>query len=119
MQVSWIDIPVCNLENAVRFYEAIFGIELQIDIVSNRRRAIFPRWGQTGVALNEDPEINNNSDFKGIVIYFNITEELTTILPLIDQFGGRIISKVDNYNGYGAVIKIQDPDGNLVGLHRI
>ncbi len=40
--VSWVEIPAVDFERAVRFYNTILGIELQVIDCETKKMACFP-----------------------------------------------------------------------------
>lgn len=103
--ICHIEIPVTDLEQAKRFYQQLFG--WQIDILPDNHYALFPGGGFRRV---------NKVERGGITPYFQV-EKLKQYIDKVALIGGRILVKNETAGNRGRCAFIQDPDGNVIGLY--
>jgi predicted enzyme related to lactoylglutathione lyase len=112
----WFDIPVKNLDRAMKFYSKVFGIEMQPIAMGPNKGAFFPMEpGVTSGDLVESKE-NAPSD-KGTVIYLNGGSDLSAPLNRIEAAGGKVLQGKTSIGEHGFIAYFKDTEGNRVGLH--
>jgi predicted enzyme related to lactoylglutathione lyase len=115
-RVVWFEIPVANLERAKKFYETILPVKLIINQFGPERIAVFPY---------EAPAISGclieATDLKpghGALPCLNADPYLDAVLEKVEQAGGRIVHPYSDLPpGMGCFARIEDSEGNLIGLH--
>lgn len=120
--VGWFEIPVLNMERAIRFYEAVFQVKLVRKPMGPLDMAWFPSEetyiGAAG-SLVRHPEHYSPSSKDGVLIYFNCpSDDLSAVLKTIEKAGGKIIQPktlVAENMGYMALFF--DSEGNRLALH--
>jgi len=134
--IQWIQIPAQSLIRAVKFYEDIFDASFFFEDLNHIPHAIFKN-NTTGKKLINGAiiEIENYENHGlGPVLFFNATGNFETIIELIEERGGKIITKktlivsqedqntftipntyIDNKPGYFA--HFIDSEGNRMGLY--
>ncbi len=113
--VMYFEIPVNDMDRAMKFYAAVFNVEFDKEIIDNNEMALFPfadeRSGISG-ALAKGEIYKPTKD--GVVIYFR-TESIDETLQLATANGGEILyPKTDN--GIGFVAEFEDTEGNRIAL---
>jgi len=119
--VGWFEIPVHDMERAVRFYETVFDVKLQREKMDSLDMAWFP-WIETGMgaggSLVYAPEFYKPSD-SGVLVYFTAQSgDLINELSRVEAAGGKIHKKktlIKEDIGYMAVV--MDTEGNMIALH--
>jgi len=114
--VSWFEIPAINFQNAVTFYNHIYGIEMKIFNNNEFTMALFPTNGGIGGAVVTGPG-SVPSEY-GPLVYLNGGKDLNDVLSKVEPAGGRIImpkTLIDDEAGYFAVFI--DSEGNKLALH--
>jgi predicted enzyme related to lactoylglutathione lyase len=113
--VTWFEIPVSDLERAVAFYEAIFGVKLLRDTVAGIPHAIFPvpEGGVTGALVTRAPTSPGPS---GATVYL-ACESVEIAIELALSSGGAAVMPSTTLPNIGTIGAIRDPDGNVIGLH--
>ena len=111
----YVEIPVNDMQRAIRFYGNVFDIEFKSTIIDTIEMALFPfeegASGITGALAKGDiykPTIN------GVVIYFH-THDIDQTLDRVIEHGGSILyPKTDN--GIGFVAEFEDLEGNRIAV---
>lgn len=114
--VSWIEIPAVNFDQAVRFYNYIFSIDMEKVKSNEYAMAFFPNKDGVGAAIVSGPS-SIPSD-TGPLVYLNVEEDLESVLHKIEEAGGRVIMNktlISEESGYFAVFL--DSEGNKLALH--
>ena len=115
--VIYFEIPVHDMERAIKFYKAVFNFDFEKDIIDNNEMALFPfadeNSGISG-ALAKGEIYKPTKD--GVVIYFR-TENIDEALKSAASNGGQILyPKTDN--GIGLVAEFEDTEGNRIALYQ-
>jgi predicted enzyme related to lactoylglutathione lyase len=76
--VSWFEIPAIDFNQAVHFYNHIYGIEMEQNITEVNSMAFFPSKSGIGGAIIAGPS-SIPSD-KGMLIYLNGGNDLNNVL---------------------------------------
>ena len=117
--IVWFEIPVADMDRAIKFYNAVFGISLEAQEFGGDVMAWFP-WGegQAGApgSLVYNPELYEPCH-KGSVIYFG-SEDVSIELGRVEASGGKVEvpkTQISPEHGYMAVFL--DTEGNKIALH--
>jgi hypothetical protein len=114
--VSWFEIPAIDFQQAVNFYQHIFGITMQQNITDVNAMAFFPTTIGIGGAVVVGPGYVPGDS--GALIYLNGGNNLSEVLDKVVQAGGRIImpkTLITEEAGYFAIFI--DSQGNKLALH--
>jgi uncharacterized protein len=114
--VVWFEIPVTNMSRAVRFYEALLGIELERQKVDGYEMAMFPfsdgAPGASGALAKGDVYKPSQS---GPIVYFH-TPDIDATLAKARQLKAKILYAKKDIGAAGFVAEIQDSEGNRLAL---
>jgi predicted enzyme related to lactoylglutathione lyase len=114
--VNWFEIPVLDLQRAVRFYGTIYNMQLEVVYSGDFAMAYFPADKGVGGALVQGPGCHP-SDI-GVLIYLNAGGDLDSILARVELAGGRIIMPRTPIGGQaGHFALFLDSEGNRLALH--
>ena len=119
--ISWFEIPVTNMERAVKFYETVFGFILSRNQMGPLDMAWFPYvengLGAGGSLVFEKDFYKPSTD--GALVYFTAQSgDLVNELSKVENAGGKIISgKKLIAEDYGYMALIIDTEGNRIALH--
>lgn len=115
--VVYFEIPVTDMDRAVRFYSAVFNFEFRKDIIDHNEMALFPFIDEAGgisgaLAKGEiyKPTIN------GTLIYFT-TEDIDKTLKSAVENGGEVLYPKTSNGELGFVAEFKDSEGNRIALH--
>jgi predicted enzyme related to lactoylglutathione lyase len=119
--VGWFEIPVINMERAIRFYETVFECKLERHQMGPLDMAWFP-WVDSaagaGGSLVCAPEFYT-PEKNGTLVYFNAQSgDLANELGRVESVGGSILQKktlIAEDVGFMAVVF--DTEGNRIALH--
>ncbi|MBC7798313.1 MAG: VOC family protein [Pyrinomonadaceae bacterium] len=119
MRAIWIEIPVTNLERAMKFYQTVFNLS-STDIIADdvRRITILPTpEGAANVSLNQTVDFEPSA--KGTLAYFNVDGDLSETLEKVESANGKIIDGKTQRGDNGFFALITDSEGNLLTIHSI
>jgi len=116
-QVVWFDIPVRDLDRAVRFYSAVLGTELKKEQAGpGAAMAVLPHAeGSIGgcLVLNIDARPSES----GPLIYLNTHGRLDEALNAVEKHGGKVLSGRHSIAPFGFRAIVLDSEGNRIALH--
>ncbi|MCZ8353513.1 MAG: VOC family protein [Cyclobacteriaceae bacterium] len=116
--VVYFEIPVIDIDRAIKFYQAVFEVNFNKEIIDNNEMALFPFENQsTGIsgALAKGEIYKPTKE--GVVIYFK-TDNIDETLERSTANGGQILyPKTDN--GIGFVAEFEDTEGNRIALFQV
>lgn len=114
--VSWFEIPAVDFQQAVNFYNHIFGITMAQNFTETNAMAFFPVKTGVGGAIISGP--GSVPSDKGPLIYLNGGDDLNNVLSKVEEVGGRIVmpkTHIGEDEGYFAIFI--DCQGNKLALH--
>ncbi len=118
--VGWFEIPVEDMDRAKKFYEAVFDLEIHVQIFNELLMGWFPfAEGKTGASgsLVKHPDFYHPSATDGPLVYFSC-KDVAVPISRIEKAGGKVlqtkklISKDVGYMGL-----FLDSEGNRIALH--
>ena len=114
--VSWFEIPAINFQQAVNFYNHIYGIQMETVKSQEHTIAYFPSNGGISGAVVAGP--GSIPHEYGPLIYLNGGNDLNDILGKVEEAGGRVVmpkTLINEESGYFAIFI--DIEGNKLALH--
>ncbi len=116
--INWFEIPVTDFERAKKFYETLFGVEIQIMPHPVFKYGMLPFDMQNGgigggIVQGEGFEPST----KGALVYLNGGDDLTTPLSRVEQAGGKILLPKTAIGSNGFMAHLLDTEGNKIALH--
>jgi len=114
--ISWFEIPVYDIHRAAAFYNAIYGIEMEMQVGDDFAMAYFPADEGVGGALIAGPGCFPSDT--GSLIYLNAGNDLEGVLGRVELAGGRVIMTKTHINdASGNFALFIDSEGNRLALH--
>ena len=119
----WFEIPVENMDRAVKFYEVVFNFKIDVQDFGGELMGWFPFAKEKGAANAGGSLIQNLKYYKpstnGTLIYFaSQTDDVNDELSRVEGAGGKLIVEkrlIAPEIGYmGAFI---DTEGNRIAVH--
>lgn len=119
--VGWFEVPVSNMDRAIRFYETVFEFKLQRSQMGPLDMAWFPGvdkgMGAAGSLVYHKDFYKPGLD--GILIYFTaFSGDLSIELSRVEAMGGKVVQPktlISEEIGYMGIFI--DSEGNRIALH--
>ncbi|GBD36171.1 hypothetical protein HRbin36_01292 [bacterium HR36] len=114
--IVWVDIPVTDLDRAVRFYSAVLGQTVTKENFGGSEFALLPHAEDNvcGCLVCSD---DNRPSGSGPLIYLNVEGRLDAAIAAVSVHGGRVLQGKHSIGPYGFRAIIQDSEGNRLALH--
>ena len=115
-QVVWVDIPVLDLDRAVRFYSAVLGGEVKKQEYPGMSIGLLPGSDSdvSGCLFTKDDEKPSAS---GPLIYLNAQGRLDEAVAAVESNGGKVLLPAHPIGPHGFRAVILDSEGNRLALH--
>lgn len=117
--VGWFEIPVVDMERAMKFYETVLGVTLSRNQVGEIDMAWFPMVEGKGTAgsLVFHKEWYTPSQ-EGTLVYFTAySGDLDHELARVEAAGGKVLVPKKSIGEYGNMAVVLDTEGNRIALH--
>src|SRR5207253_9841984 len=115
-RIVWCDIPVLDLDRAIKFYSAVLGVEVKKEEFPGMTIGILPHNdGEVGGCLFTGSE-DKPSD-KGLLVYLNANGRLDDAIAAVMPNGGSVLKPKHPIGPYGSRAIILDSEGNRLALH--
>jgi len=116
--INWFEIPVTDFARAKKFYETIFGTEIQTMEAMGMTMAFFPadfNNGEIGGGIVKADGYEPSQT--GSLVYLNGGEDLNHMLSKVETAGGKIILPKTAIGQNGFMAHFIDTEGNKVAFH--
>lgn len=114
----YFEIPVTDMERAIRFYTHVFGFRFQRTTIDGNEMALFPASeGAAGAsgALAKGPVYRPTK--AGAILYFHTADIDQTLAKAVSAGGALLYPKTGVAPG-GFVAEFSDSEGNRIALHQ-
>lgn len=119
--VGWFEVPVSDMERAMKFYEAVFDFKLSRMQMGPLDMAGFPPVDKSPGAMGSlvCAEGHYTPSTNGILIYFTAhSGDLSNELARVEDAGGKVVqSKTLITEDIGYMAILIDTEGNRIALH--
>ncbi len=119
-QLVWCDIPVTDLDRAVRFYSAVLGAAVQRQEFEGMKFALLP-YEQGAVSGCLTPgcpgEKTNRPSAQGPLLYLNCQGRLDQAIAAVTANGGKVLQPRHQIGPHGYRAIVLDSEGNRIALH--
>jgi uncharacterized protein len=114
-QIVWCDIPVLDLDRAIKFYSAVLGQPVRKQEHSGVTVGILPHNdGEVGGCLFMSADKPSE---QGLMVYLNANGRLEEALDAVAANGGRVVQRQQPIGPFGFRAIVVDSEGNRVALH--
>ena len=114
---NWFEIPVKNLDRAIKFYEKVFDVRLSPEEMGGMKMALFPfTQDAPGAAGSLIKGESYEPSHAGTVVYFTV-EDILEALRRINANGGKTLMPKTAIGQYGFIAQYEDTEGNRLALH--
>ena len=115
-QIVWADIPVKDLDRAVKFYSAVLGAPVKKEALPGVTIGILPHNdGEVGGCLFKSE--SDEPSAKGPLLYLNANGRLDQAIAAAESNGGKVLQPKHPIGSYGSRAIVLDSEGNRVALH--
>src|SRR5438270_12509596 len=113
-RVVWFDIPVADLDRAVRFYRAVLGVGISKETFGDVSLGVFEHnEGNGGCLVLNKAEIAAG----GVLIYLNANGRIRDAVSKVVPNGGSVIEDMHAIGPHGFRAIVLDSEGNRIALH--
>lgn len=117
--VYHFEIPVTDMDRAVRFYEAVLGVTLTRRTVDGYEMAFFPRAdgapGASGALAKGDVYVPSKT---GALVYFDVAD-IDPVLARATALGAKVLYPKTDIGEGGFVAEVEDSEGNRLALNAL
>lgn len=117
--LNWFEISVADITRAKKFYETVFGIQMQEQEMMGKKMAYFPSENMNGKVSGSLAQFQTHKpSADGAKIYLNANPDLSDALGKVEKAGGKISmpkTKISDEIGYMAFFV--DSEGNGMAMH--
>jgi predicted enzyme related to lactoylglutathione lyase len=113
---NWFEIPVRQMDRAIRFYDATLGTSLHSEMFGTSELAVFPYDADhhvTGALMRMDA---CEPSMHGSTVYLSVADVAQTLAKVEEAGGAVVVPRTVLPEGKGAFAQIRDSEGNRVGL---
>ena len=118
--VGWFEIPVADMDRAIKFYETVLNLKLERHNMGELDMAWFPSGdlpGSPGTLVHHKDFYKPSSD--GVLIYFTAQSgDLSNELSEVESAGGKVLMEkklISEDIGYMGLFI--DSEGNRIAIH--
>lgn len=114
--IVWFDIPVTDLDRAVRFYSAVLGKPVKKEQFPDVAVGVFPHEDgePSGCLFQATGEPPSN---RGPLLYFGCAGRLDEAIEAVAPSGGKVLKRKHAIGSYGFRAVVLDSEGNRIALH--
>jgi len=118
-RINWFEIPVTNLDKAAELYAATLGFPLKREVIFGVPHAILTTEGEadgvTGTLISDPKRPPTRG--AGTVVYLHAKDGVPACLARAIEAGAKVVQPTTDIGPFGTAAKIEDFDGNIIGLH--
>ena len=119
--LCWTDIPVTNLDRAIRFYSAVLGKEVRKLSEGGAEYGLLPHEEQNASGClcirSDSGGVDNRPSANGPLIYLLVEGRLDQAVEAARANGGNVLRARQQIGEYGFRAVIIDSEGNRIALH--
>ena len=119
--LCWTDIPVTNLDRAIRFYSAVLGKDVKKLSEGGVEYGLLPHEESNASGClcvrSDSGGVNNTPSANGPLIYLLVEGRLDKAVEQARKNGGKILRARQQIGEHGFRAVIIDSEGNRIALH--
>jgi predicted enzyme related to lactoylglutathione lyase len=115
-RIVWVDIPVLNLDRAIRFYTAVMGAQVERQDYPGMSIGSFPhKDGEAAGCLYLSETVKPSAE--GPLVYLNVHGRIDEAVEAVEPSGGKVLQPKESIEPFGFRAVILDTEGNRIALH--
>lgn len=117
--VVWFDLPVRDLDRAMRFYSAVLGAQVHKQDHEGFAFAVLHHApdGVSGCLIPDFKGNENRPSDHGPLLYLNCQGRLDEAVAAVAPNGGTVLKPKHPIGPYGSRAIVLDSEGNRIALH--
>jgi predicted enzyme related to lactoylglutathione lyase len=119
--LCWTDIPVNNLDRAIKFYSAVLGKQVKSLSEGGAEYGLLPHEEQNASGClcvrSESGGVDNTPSANGPLIYLLVEGRLEEAVKAARANGGKVLRARQQIGEHGFRAVIIDSEGNRIALH--
>jgi len=119
--LCWTDIPVTNLDRAIKFYSAVLGKEVKKLSEDGTEYGLLPHEEANASGClcvrSDSGGVDNRPSANGPLIYLLVEGRLDEAVEQARKNGGKILRARQQIGEHGFRAVIIDSEGNRIALH--
>ena len=119
--LCWTDIPVTNLDRAIKFYSAVLGKEVKKLSEGGSEYGLLPHEEQNASGClcvrSDSGGVDNTPSANGPLIYLLVEGRLDEAVEAARQNGGKVLRARQQIGEHGFRAVVIDSEGNRIALH--
>jgi predicted enzyme related to lactoylglutathione lyase len=119
--LCWTDIPVTNLDRAIKFYSAVLGRGVSKQSFDQFQYGLLPHEEQNAsgclCAGSDSMGVSNKPSQNGPLIYLSVEGRLDDAIQAVEPNGGKLLQSKEQIGEHGFRALILDSEGNRIALH--
>ena len=116
-QFVWVDIPVTDLERAMRFYGAVLGAPVTRSGGPGFTFGLLPEAQNAVSGCLYVPSEGNAPSRTGPLVYLNASGRLAAAVSAVLAHGGQVLQPIHAIGPHGFRAVVLDSEGNRIALH--
>jgi predicted enzyme related to lactoylglutathione lyase len=114
--ICWADIPVLDLDRAIRFYSAVLGTKVMKESGPGFEFGLLPHTQNnvSGCLCRMD---DSRPSEHGPLLYLSVEGRLDAAIRAARESGGRVVKDKQQIGPHGHRAVIVDTEGNRIALH--
>ena len=115
----WFDMPVEELDRAMRFYSAVLGCAIPKQEFSGMAFAVLPHeeGATSGCLVPNSERTDNKPSAHGPLVYLNCQGRLEEAVVAVAPNGGKVLQPRHPIGPHGFRAVVLDSEGNRIALH--
>ncbi len=115
----WVDLPVTDLDRAIRFYSTVLGLAVTKESGPGFTFGLLPHGdGEVGGCLVV-PGPEDGPSKTGPLVYLNAEGRLAQAVEAAAAQGGQVLQPIHPIGPHGSRAVVLDSEGNRLALHAL
>ena len=119
--LCWTDIPVTNLDRAIKFYSAVLGNDVSKMSEAGFEYGLLPHEEQNSSGClcvgSDSGGSENKPSQNGPLIYLSVEGRLNDAVKAARANGGKVLQERQQIGPHGFRAIVVDSEGNRIALH--